>query len=337
MAPLPARGPAASADRWTASTSSTDPGPRPGRQPSSETTQTSSAATTSAIAIPTTNRRTRSPSVSTGRGCGSAAPAGEQLPRRLEARLGNQDVARAGGEEVGHVEAARAPLIARDPLLEQDALDQLRLGLVARERDLDRLPAGVLRADLARALVRRGDRLLPVAADVDERHLAVGAEALVERELARAGRAGERLDRVGPPQSTSSSISSTSPSSMRKPRTHRLVGPASEQISQSTPGHQRARLTSVCDGSGLAVRVRVEDRADLLPAGLDLVGDPDLIGGVDLKPHRARELVRRREVGGELAVGGGEHPAALVRAIGAGVGDQLVANLARDPHPPEAS
>ena len=46
-----------------------------------------------------------------------------------------------------------APLEAGDALLEQDPLDQLGLGQVAREGDLDELAAGVLGLDLARPLV----------------------------------------------------------------------------------------------------------------------------------------------------------------------------------------
>ena len=76
------------------------------------------------------------------------------------AGLGDEHVARAGGEEVRDVEAARAAQDARDPLLEQHPLDQLRLGLVAAAGDPDQLAVGVLGLDLARALVGVGDRLL---------------------------------------------------------------------------------------------------------------------------------------------------------------------------------
>ena len=69
---------------------------------------------------------------------------GEQLAGGLDAGLGDEDVARAAGEEVGNIEAAAAALDARDPLLEQDPLDQLRLGEVLGERGLDQLAAEVL-------------------------------------------------------------------------------------------------------------------------------------------------------------------------------------------------
>ena len=56
----------------------------------------------------------------------------EELARGVRARRRRRDVARAGGEEVGDVEAARAARERRDALLQQQALDQLGLGLVAR-------------------------------------------------------------------------------------------------------------------------------------------------------------------------------------------------------------
>ena len=68
------------------------------------------------------------------------AGVGEQRARGLGGGAGDEDVARAGGEEVGDVEAAAAPLEARDPLLEQDPLDQLGLGEVAAKPTLTGSP-----------------------------------------------------------------------------------------------------------------------------------------------------------------------------------------------------
>ena len=71
--------------------------------------------------------------------------------------IGHQHVARAGGQEVRHVEAGAAAQHAGHALLEQQPLDELGLGLVARPRDPDQLALGQLRLDLARALVALGD------------------------------------------------------------------------------------------------------------------------------------------------------------------------------------
>src|SRR5947209_524880 len=57
---------------------------------------------------------------------------GQQLSRHGDARLGDEQVARAGGEEVRYVEAGGPPRHARHALLEQHVLDQLGLRLVAR-------------------------------------------------------------------------------------------------------------------------------------------------------------------------------------------------------------
>ena len=102
--------------------------------------------------------------------------------RRRAPEDGDEDVARAGGEEVGHVEAAGAARERRDALLEQQALDELRLGLVARPGGAHERALGVARADLAGADrelgLRRG---LRAVAGVHERQPAVVAEALVGR------------------------------------------------------------------------------------------------------------------------------------------------------------
>ena len=196
-----------------------------------------------------------------------------------------------------------------------------------RHRDLDQLAAEVLGLDLARPLVGRGDRLLLAAADVDERHLAVGAEA-----LARAGTCGRRSGRRAArptrcrPHSTTSSTSSIRPSSMANAAHDGLVlGQRADQ-----PEHARPPAREVDVGLrrvGLGVGVRVEDRADLLAPGLDLVRDPDLVAGVDLKAHRAVELVRR--AGSRRS--GARRPRRSSRstrsALRARVGDELVEQI----------
>src|SRR3954451_3615147 len=113
---------------------------------------------------------------------------GKQLPRRLEPGLGNQDVPRPRREEVRDIEAATAALEAGNPLLEEDSLDHLGLGEVRRARHPDLAASRVLRLDLARPLVRLGDGPLLAPPHVDERHPAVGTEALLQWIL--AGTAG---------------------------------------------------------------------------------------------------------------------------------------------------
>ena len=94
---------------------------------------------------------------------------------------------------------------------------------------------------------------------------------------------------------------------------------------------------SVCDGSGRRARVRVVDRAELeagvLDRGLDLV----LLHPVDLVAQRAGGGVARAVDGDRLAVAAGDHPAALVGRVGARVGDDVVEQLAGDPHEPDVS
>ena len=84
------------------------------------------------------------------------------------------------------------------------------------------------------------------APDVDERHLAIQRRS--------APRAGTCARRVGQASGSTLSLirqhrstSSTSGPSIRNARTTG-ASPASEQITHSAPGHQRARLTSVCEG-----------------------------------------------------------------------------------------
>ena len=76
-----------------------------------------------------TSRSTAGPAWAGGAGRPAAAPRA-----RLQAGARHEHVARPGGEHVGHVEAARAAQHRRHALLEQQALDELGLGLVARRR-----------------------------------------------------------------------------------------------------------------------------------------------------------------------------------------------------------
>src|SRR5204862_7155999 len=146
-------------------------------------------------------------------------------------------------------------LHARHALLEQHALDELGLGLVVRARHPHEVALGVLGLDLARLLPHLGHRLVDAGdAGVDERHLAARAEALVEREGARAARADQRLrggDRAA--HRTSSAASDTPPSTIRYARTSGW-SPATPTITYSGSGQLRARLMSVCEGYG-SVRV----------------------------------------------------------------------------------
>ena len=163
----------------------------------------------------------------------------EQRPGRLDPGLGHHHVARARGEHVRDVEPALAAHHGRDPLLQQQALDQLGLGLVSRPGDLDGGALRVLGADLPGVGVRVVARRLLALARVDEGHAAGGAEALVEAVVEAAARADEA-------HPTLSSPSATSPSSMVKPRSGSSPS-FSEAIRYTTPGYD-ARLMSVCDG-----------------------------------------------------------------------------------------
>src|SRR4051794_20260148 len=108
-----------------------------------------------------------------------------------DARGGDQDVPRAGGEEVRDVEARGAAQRGGHALLEQQALQELGLGLVVRAGDLDQPALRELRLDLPRPLARAvGGRLL-ADPGVDERHPALRAEPLGRRLRRRAARADE--------------------------------------------------------------------------------------------------------------------------------------------------
>ncbi len=148
---------------------------------------------------------------------------------------------------------------------------------------------------LPRPLVRLGDRLLLGAADVDQRHVAVGAEALGERVLARAGRARER-PRLVDPVRVRRQRARPPRRSARRSRNARSSGsePASDAITQTTPGHQAARLTSVCDGRGSVFGCEWKMASSSSPRVVDLVVDPDLVAAVDLEPHRALESIAGR-------------------------------------------
>ena len=100
----------------------------------------------------------------------------QHVTGRFGARLGHEHVARAGGEIVRDVEARRATQNARHPLLQQQVLDQLRLGLVAPTGHAHELSLGVGRVDLAGLLMGVAQRSLDRLAGLDERHAAAGAE-----------------------------------------------------------------------------------------------------------------------------------------------------------------
>ena len=164
---------------------------------------------------------------------------------------------------------------------------------LAAKRDLHRIAARVLGLHLARPLVRLGDRLLLAAADVDERHLAVRAEA-----LARAGtcerRSGRRAARPPGRHSTTSSTSSTAAPSIAKPRTTGLAARRASRSIQSMPGHQRGQVDVGLRGHALGLRVRVVDRAISSPRSSISVVDPEQVVRVDLEAQRALELVAGR-------------------------------------------
>jgi hypothetical protein len=78
----------------------------------------------------------------------------------------------------------------------------------------------------------------------------------------------------------------------------------------------------------------VVDRAELEVVLVDRSPDADQILLVDLEAQRAGELVRRREDLLRAAVAvRRDDAAALVRRLGARVGDDLLVQRARDPHP----
>ena len=221
---------------------------------------TSSAPTTSAISSPTSRRPGETTRVAGSSDISSASSSTSRAAARR--RLGHHHVARAGGEEVGDVEAGAPPQHARDPLLEQQALDELSLGLVARAGHAHQRPLGELRLDLARALVALGHLLDLRPVCLYQRQLAVGAEPLVAREYVPARGTTQLVEIEGPPttpttrrrhHSTTSSASDTWPSSIRHVRTS--TSPlASPTMIHRTPGQSFAKLMSVCDGRG-SVRV----------------------------------------------------------------------------------
>ena len=118
----------------------------------------------------------------------------QHLVRGLRAGGRHQHVARAGRQEVRHVEAGPAAQHARHAPLEQEALDQLGLGLVAAAGHAHEVALGELRVDLAGAAVRVAQRRLErLAAGMHERHAAARAEARARVVRPAAAGAGERL------------------------------------------------------------------------------------------------------------------------------------------------
>ena len=91
-----------------------------------------------------------------------------------------------GARKSGTSNPPRAPGERRDALLEQQPLDELGLGLVARPGGADERAFGVGRLDLAGALGELGARRLLRRALAHERQPAVAAEALVRGSCAAA-------------------------------------------------------------------------------------------------------------------------------------------------------
>ena len=85
---------------------------------------------------------------------------GEQrLPRDVDARRRHHHVPRTGREHVGHVEPRGPSQQARHPLLQQQRLDELALGLVVGPGDLRQPALGQLRLDQTGAATGLGDGL----------------------------------------------------------------------------------------------------------------------------------------------------------------------------------
>ena len=97
---------------------------------------------------------------------GAVSMSASSSTSRAVGRAGRRDhhVARPGRQVVGDVEAARAAQQRRHALLQQQPLDELRLGLVAPAGHAHEVALGELRLDLARALVAVGDRRLDARA-----------------------------------------------------------------------------------------------------------------------------------------------------------------------------
>src|SRR4051812_501958 len=111
-------------------------------------------------------------------GSGGEVGLQQDLAGGLGPRLGNEHVARAGREEVRHVEAGCAAQDARHAPLEQERLDELGLGLVAAAGHPDELALRERRVDLAGAPVRPAEgRLERLGPRLHQRHAAARAEA----------------------------------------------------------------------------------------------------------------------------------------------------------------
>ena len=104
---------------------------------------------------------------------------------------------------------------------------------------------------------------------------------------------------------------------------------------------ERLRIEGEVDvrlrGQRIRARVGVVDRPELEPGLLDRVLDLVLLHPVDLVAQRAGGGVARAVHGDRLAVAAGDHPAALVGRVRARVGDDVVEQLAGDPHEPDVS
>ena len=187
-----------------------------------------------------------------GREPARTARVAEHLARGLLARGRHEDVARAAGQEVRHVEAARAAGERRDALLEQQALDHLGLGLVARGGDAHQRALGVPGPDLARA---DGEVGLRRAFEARARGRAAARRS---RRSARGPRAARRTPGTrarGHSVTVSSTCSTVLPTIDHSRRSG--SAPLTPTIRYSVPGNagvsespSRARLMSVSDGTG---------------------------------------------------------------------------------------
>ena len=245
-----------------------------------------------------TTTPSRTPSSRAGRSTAGPAWARQQVglhqdvARGRQARGRDEDVAPAGGEHVGDVEAGRAARHRRDPLLQEDALHHLGLGLVLGADDAHELALGELRLDLARALVGLGHRLVDArAARVDQRHPAGRAEALVERVRRGAARAHQRLSHRATSTSTSTSAHDAVVDAIRA---HRRLAVAAQADDQPLhPGPAGGEVDVGLRRIGLRARVRVVDGAELGALGLEGVLGLDDLAPVDLEAQRAGRDVGR--------------------------------------------
>ena len=267
-------------------------------------------------------------------GGGAGAGRAEQLARGVGARRRHEDVARAGGEEVRHVEAAGAarPATGRPPRAACPAISSASAWLRA-ERDAHERALGVLRPDLARALARLGS----AAARRRPRRRGPAASRSRGRSArrppcsARARRAHER--RAASTPAVRPRARPRRPRrrrSARRGRRARRPFDADDHVQrlgiegEVDVGLRRDRAPSAC-ASGRSRRAR--SPASSIAVWMRYCSMP-----VDLVAQRAAAALRARWTATARAVARGDHPAALVRRVRARVRDDLVEQRAGDPH-----